>query len=100
MQFREEAKSIEQQSKAGVMEISQVQIVGEGDYVTIESIGYDGHILSLCHAAVLNAWDRIKEIGNKMESFAKVIEVPKKALEREAYRGNMELRLIYLAEKT
>ena len=40
---------------------------------------YD-HTLDLCHAAALNAWDRIGEIGKKIESFTKVIQGPKKPL--------------------
>ena len=71
--FREEAKIIEQWSKARDMEISQDQILG-GDCVTIvrQSI-YIGHILSLCHVAALNAWDRIEEVRKQIETFTKVI---------------------------
>ena len=53
--FREEAKIIEQQSKARGMEISQDQILGEGDYAAVEtqSSPYDGCMLALRHAAAL-----------------------------------------------
>ena len=50
------------------MEISQDQIFGEGDYAIIERQSRDdGHILALCHAAALSAWNRIKEVGKKIE---------------------------------
>ena len=56
MWFREEFKIIEQRSKARGMEISQDQILGEGDYATIERQAvYDDHTLDLCHTAALNA---------------------------------------------
>ena len=47
--FREEAKIIEQWSKARGREISQDQILGKGNCATIgrQSL-YDGHILALC----------------------------------------------------
>ena len=49
-------------------EISQDQILGEGDYATIErQTVYDDHILNLCHTAALNGWDRTGEIVNKTE---------------------------------
>ena len=61
------------------MKISQVQIVGEGNYATIEGqFLYDGHMLSLCHIAALNSWARIEEEGKKRESFTKVIQPPPK----------------------
>ena len=31
------------------------------------------------YAAALNAWDRIREIGKKIESFIKVMQGPKEA---------------------
>ena len=59
--FREEAKTIEQWSKARDMEISQDQILGEGDYATTERLSlYDGHILALWYAAILKDCDRIE----------------------------------------
>ena len=65
--FREEAKIIEQWSKARGREISQDQILGEGDYSTIgRQAVYDDYTLDLCHSAVLNAWDRIGEVGKKI----------------------------------
>ena len=52
------------------MEISQDQLFGEGDYADIERQSlYDVHILALSHAAALNAFDRIEDIGNMTESF-------------------------------
>ena len=40
---------------------------------------YDDHMLDLCHAAALNAWDGIGEIGKKIELFTKVIQDQKEA---------------------
>ena len=45
--FREEAKTIEQWSKSRDREIFQDQILGEGDYATIERQAIDDHILDL-----------------------------------------------------
>ena len=74
MWFREEVKIIEQWSKARGMEISQNQPLKEADYTAIEKqLLLERHILALCHAAALNAWDRI-EVGKKIESFTKVIQ--------------------------
>ena len=62
------------------MEISQDQLLGKGDYSNKERRAvYDGYTLALCHTA-LNVWDRIKEVGKKIESFTKVIQCSKKAL--------------------
>ena len=69
---------MEQQSRAGGMEIYQDKSLGEGDYIIIErqSLHY-AHTLALCCAAELNAWDRIEEVRKKFESLVKVIEGPK-----------------------
>ena len=56
------------------MEISRDQVLGEGDYATVEGQSlYDGHALALCHSAALNAWDITKEFGKKIDSFIKVV---------------------------
>ena len=62
--FREEVKILEQQGKAKRLETSQDQILGEGTYVDpqVQAL-YDEKILSQCHKAALNAWDRIRELG-------------------------------------
>ena len=58
--FREGAKNIKQWSKSRGIKISQDQIIGEGEYATMQSYNvYDYHTLGLCHAATLNAQDRI-----------------------------------------
>lgn len=55
------------------MEISQKQLLGEGDYVTIEMQNqHDGHIMTLCHAKALNAWNSTEDGMKKIESFTKV----------------------------
>lgn len=69
---------MEQRSKARGKELSQDQILGEGNYTTVESQSlYDGHILALCSAAALNAWDGTEGVGKKTESFTKVMQDPK-----------------------
>ena len=66
--WKDEAKTIEQQSRARGMEISQDQLFREGDYANGERQSlYDAHTLALCHTVVLNAWDKIGEIGKKIE---------------------------------
>lgn len=72
--FREEAKTIEQYCRAGGIEISSDELLGDGDCATIESQSSYGHSLALCHAAALSAWIRIQKVGKKIESFTKVIQ--------------------------
>ena len=49
-------KVIEQQSKARGRKINQDQLLGEGDYATIErQVVCDNYTLDLCHAAAWNA---------------------------------------------
>ena len=61
------------------MEISQDQL-GEGEYADVQRQSlYDDHFLDLCHKAVLNAWGKIGEVGNKIKSFTQVIEGQKYA---------------------
>ena len=50
--FREEAKTIEQWSKARGMEISQDQLLGEGDYATIERHPYT--MVTFCLTACIS----------------------------------------------
>lgn len=51
------------------MEISQDQLLGEGDYANVQKQSlYDDHTLAVCHTAALHAWDRTGEIGKKIES--------------------------------
>ena len=60
MWLREEPKTIEHQSKARGKEISQDQLLEEGDYATVERQSlYDDHVQDLCHTEDLNAWDRV-----------------------------------------
>ena len=60
------------------MEISQDQLLREGDYANLQrQYVYDDHTLALYCTAALNAWDRIRKIGKKIESFTKGIQCPK-----------------------
>ena len=66
--FREEAKILEQQGKAKGLETSQDQILGEGTYADPQAQAlYNEQILSLCHTATLNVWDRIQQLGKQLE---------------------------------
>ena len=52
-------KSLNNRVERG-MATSQDQLPGEGDYANVERQSlYDGHILTLCCAAALNAWDKM-----------------------------------------
>ena len=52
------------------MEITQNQLLREGDYADVQRQSlYDDNILYLCCIGALNAWDRIKEVVQKIESF-------------------------------
>ena len=61
--WREEAKALEHQGRVRGFEDSQDQILGEDLYADPDSQAiYNEHILSLCHTAALNAWDKIQEL--------------------------------------
>ena len=76
--WREEAKTIEQRIRARGIEVSQDQLLGEGEYIDIERQSlYNEHTLDLCYKVALKPCDWIEEIGNKTESFTKVIQSPK-----------------------
>ena len=56
------------------MEISQDQLLGEGDYADVQRQSvYGEHTLGLCYTVALNAWNRTGEIGKKVKSFTKVL---------------------------
>ena len=60
------------------MAISQDQLLEERDYAYVQKQSlYDGHTLGLCLTAALNTWERTEAVGEKIESFTKVIQVPK-----------------------
>ena len=76
--IQKEAKNIEQWSKSRGRKISKDQLLGEGEYATVErQAEYDSHTLDLCHTAASNTWDRIGEIEKIIEPFTKVIQNPK-----------------------
>ena len=53
---REEVKTLKQQGKVRDYKISRDKIFGEGDYAHVNSqTTFDGHTLSLCRVAALNA---------------------------------------------
>ena len=67
-------KNFRLQGKAKGFEASiQDQILGEGPYADLQDQAlYDKHIVSLCHTAALNAWERIQELGKQNESYIRV----------------------------
>ena len=36
--------------------------------------------MTLCHLAALNAWDKVAEIGKRLEPFSQVMQCPKETL--------------------
>ena len=64
---------MEQQGRAKGVEVSQDQILGVRAYADpqVQAL-YDDEVLSLCHKAALNAWDRLPEPGRKVESYTRV----------------------------
>ena len=66
-------KNLEQQEKAKEFESSQDKIISEGIYADPQNQAlYDEDILSLCHTAILNTWDRIQEQWKIIESYIRV----------------------------
>ena len=53
--------------------MSQDQILGEDPYVgpQVQAL-YEEEILSLYHKAALNIWERIQELGKRIESYTRV----------------------------
>ena len=73
--LKEGARILEQQEKATGIEISLDQIIDEEVYSDPEDQAlYNEHTLSLCTTAVLKAWDKIQELGKKVESYLRVKE--------------------------
>ena len=66
---------MEQQGRAKGVEVSQDQILDVGAYADpqVQAL-YDEEVLSLCHKAALNAWDRIPELGKKLESYTRLTQ--------------------------
>ena len=61
------------------MKISQDQLLVEGNYANVKMQSlYDDHTLALSHTIALTAWDRIKEVGKKIELFLKLYRVQRK----------------------
>ena len=73
--LKEEGRILEQQEKATGIEISLDQIIDEEVYSDPEDQSLsDEHTPSLCTTAVLKAWDKIQELGKKVESYLRVKE--------------------------
>lgn len=71
--WRQETGVIKQQVRARGMEISQDQLLSEGQCADIRrQFGFDDHILVLCHRAALNAWSRVEESGKRTKSFTEI----------------------------
>lgn len=69
---------MEELLKKGGYEVSQDQILGEGHYADINSQATNNeHIVSLCHTATLNAWDRIQELGKELSYILKLYKAHK-----------------------
>ena len=76
--WREEAKALELQGLKKGYEAPQDKILGEGIYADPETqAAYDEHILSLCSRAALNAWDKVHELGERIESYTKIRQGPR-----------------------
>lgn len=75
--WKDEARTTGQRSRVTGIKISQNQILGEDNYADVQRQSTYDHTLALCHAAALNAWDRIEEVRKRTESFTKVVQGPK-----------------------
>lgn len=78
--WKEEARAIEEQNRARGINISQDQLLGEGQYANLQrQLEFDDPILELCQLAALNAWDKVKEPGKSSESLSTIRQGPKEA---------------------
>ena len=67
--WRQEAKALEPQGLKICYKAPQDKILGEGLYADPETqAAYNKHILPLCSTAPLNAWDKVYELGERIES--------------------------------
>ena len=76
--LREEARNLEQQGKIRGFQVSQDQILGEGEFAdkNVQAF-YDEHTISLCRTAALNAWEKIPEPGKPTEIYSKIFQGPR-----------------------
>ena len=78
-QWKEEARTREEQNGARVIDISQDQILGEGQYSdSLRQFGFDYHTFALCLLEALNAWNKVEELGNRSELFTKILQGTKR----------------------
>ena len=60
----------------------QDQILGKKQYSDPQDQSlYNEHTWSLCSTAALNAWDKIQELGKRIESYVRVEQGPEKTLQ-------------------
>ena len=71
--FREEAGFLEQNAAEHGVNTPLQKIIGEGIYADPQvQAEYDDHTLSLCRTAALNAWDKVRGLGEQLESYVKI----------------------------
>ncbi|ERE73838.1 Retroviral nucleocapsid protein Gag containing protein [Cricetulus griseus] len=71
--LREEGKLLEQQGIKDGVDAALHKILGEGIYADQQiQAEYDNHMLSLCRKAALNAWDKVREPGERLETYTKI----------------------------
>lgn len=76
--LKEEARNLEQQGKLRGFQVSQDQILGEGEFADKNvQASYDEHTISLCRTAALNAWEKIPEPGKPTEIYSKIFQGPR-----------------------
>ncbi|XP_016827320.1 uncharacterized protein LOC103161659 isoform X1 [Cricetulus griseus] len=71
--LREEGKLVERQAIRDGVDAPLQKILGEGIYADPQvQAEYDDHMLSLCGKAALNAWDKVREPGERLEIYTKI----------------------------
>lgn len=71
----------EQQNQAGGINISQDQLLAEGQYAKLQRhLEFDNNTLALRHLAALNARDNVEESGKRSESLTKITQGPKETI--------------------
>lgn len=76
--WRQEAKALELQGLKDGFEASQSKIIGEGEFADPQiQAGYDEHTFYLCQIAALNALNKVREPGERVESYSKVTQGPR-----------------------
>ncbi|ERE82209.1 Retroviral nucleocapsid protein Gag containing protein [Cricetulus griseus] len=95
---REEAKLFERQSIKKGFKAPLDKLLGQGIYADPQvQAKYDDDILSQCRKAALNAWDKVREPGERLEAYTRIEQGPTEQFQDflQKLTSAIELQLSY-----